>query len=102
MMPGQCPASIGLLGSAGTAARTGHGHYHFVLLWLPVAIAGSTLPARERPADSVDRLGSYATDRLPSLWHTASFEGRGALTCSHIQAVLMLALFSICVYSFWK
>jgi hypothetical protein len=48
-------------------------------------------------------LGTYALIGFLPYGHTASFEGRGALTVlAYPRLFLMLALFSVCVYSFWK
>jgi hypothetical protein len=100
---GSVPASIGLLGVLVLLLAPATATYHFVLLWLPVALLIDYFLRANARLTAWIVLGTYALIGFLPYGHTAPFEGRGALTVlAYPRLFLMLALFSVCVYSFWK
>jgi Glycosyltransferase family 87 len=95
--------SIGLLGVLVLLLAPATATYHFVLLWLPVALLISFFLRSNALLPAGIVLGTYALIGFFPYGRTVSFEGRGGLTVlAYPRLFLMLALFSVCVYYFWS
>jgi hypothetical protein len=95
--------SIGLLGVLVLLLAPATAIYHFVLLWLPVALLINFLLRANALLPAWIVLGSYALIGFWPYGRTLSFEGRGGLTVlAYPRLFLMLALFSVCVCSLWN
>ncbi|MDB6107887.1 MAG: putative conserved integral rane protein [Gammaproteobacteria bacterium] len=95
--------SIGLLGVLVLLLAPATATYHFVLLWLPVALLISFFLRANALLPAWLVLGIYALIGFFPYGRTVSFEGRGGLTVlAYPRLFLMLALFCVCVYSLWN
>jgi hypothetical protein len=95
--------SIGLLGVLVLLLAPATATYHFVLLWLPVALLISFFLRANALLPAWLVLGIYALIGFFPYGWTVSFAGRGGLTVlAYPRLFLMLALFLVCVCSFWN
>jgi hypothetical protein len=95
------PPSIGLLGVLVLLLAPATATYHFVLLWLPVALLIAHFLRENAFAAAWAVLGMYALIGFFPYGHTVVFEGRGALTVlAYPRLFLLLMIFSVSVYSF--
>lgn len=94
--------SIGLLGVVTLLLAPATASYHFVLLWLPVALLIDYCLAQGVPVFAYLLLGSYALIGFFPYGHALAFEGRGALTLlAYPRLFLCLALFVVGLYVIW-
>ena len=92
--------SIGLLGVLVLLLAPATATYHFVLLWLPVALLIGHFRRAGALASAWAVLGIYALIGFIPYGHTAAFEGRGALSVlAYPRLFLLLMMFSVSVYS---
>jgi hypothetical protein len=95
------PPSIGLLGVLVLLLAPATATYHFVLLWLPVALLIAHFLRENAFATAWAVLGMYALIGFLPYGHTAVFEGRGALTVlAYPRLWLLLLIFSVSVSFF--
>ena len=96
-------ASIGLLGIATLLLAPATATYHFVLLWLPVALLVDFFLRERAPGYAYFVLGSYTLIGFFPYRFTAPFEGRGGLSVlAYPRLFLLLAMFIACVHCLWK
>ena len=94
--------SIGLLGVVTLLLAPATASYHFVLLWLPVALLIDYCLAQGVPVFAYLLLGSYTLIGFFPYGHALPFEGRGALTLlAYPRLFLCLALFLVGLYVIW-
>jgi hypothetical protein len=95
------PPSIGLLGVLVLLLAPATATYHFVLLWLPIALLIGYFRRENAFATAWAVLVMYTLIGFFPYGHTAAFEGRGALTVfAYPRLFLMLMIFSVSVYFF--
>jgi hypothetical protein len=93
------PPSIGLLGVLVLLLAPATATYHFVLLWLPVALLIDHFRRENAFATAWAVLGMYALIGFFPYGHTAVFEGHGALTVlAYPRLFLLLMIFSVSAY----
>jgi hypothetical protein len=101
--PQSVAPSIGLLGILVLLLAPATATYHFVLLWLPVGLLLGWLQHARARARGALLLGLYSLIGFLPYGHLSGFEGRGGLTVlAYPRLLLLLAMFSACVYFIWN
>lgn len=97
------PASIGLLGILVLLLAPATATYHFVLLWLPVGLLVGWQQHAQARARAALLLGLYSLIGFLPYGHLSGFEDRGGLSVlAYPRLLLLLAMFSACVYFIWS
>jgi hypothetical protein len=95
--------SIGLLGVLTLLLAPATATYHFVLLWLPVGLLVDYFSRIGTPMRAYLILGIYALIGFFPYRFTIPFEGHGGLTVlAYPRLLLLLAMFTACVYFVWN
>jgi hypothetical protein len=95
--------SIGLLGVLTLLLAPATATYHFVLLWLPVGLLVDYFYRQGAHAHAYFILGTYALIGFFPYRFTIPFEGHGGLTVlAYPRLLLLLAMFTACVYFVWS
>jgi len=95
--------SLGVLGILVLLIAPATASYHFVLLWLPVALLIGHFLRERAPAHAWLTLACYSLIGFFPYGHSARFEGRGGLTVlAYPRLLLLLAMFGICVHFAWS
>ncbi len=95
--------SIGLLGILVLLIAPATATYHFVLLWLPVALLIRHFLQDHAPVYAWLTLGLYSMIGFLPYGHTARFTGQGALSIvAYPRLFLLLALFFTGVHFAWS
>jgi hypothetical protein len=101
--PQSVPPSIGLLGILVLVLAPATASYHFVLLWLPVGLLLGWLQRERAQAHASILLGLYSLIGFLPYGHLSGFAGRGGLTMlAYPRLLLLLAMFSACIYFIWN
>ncbi|HEY2679209.1 MAG TPA: glycosyltransferase family 87 protein [Steroidobacteraceae bacterium] len=92
--------TIGLLGVLVLLVAPGTTTYHFVLLWLPIALLTDYFLSKGDRLPAYLILGLYALIGFIPYSHTYPFDGRGVLTVlAFPRLFLVLAMYVVCVWA---
>lgn len=95
--------SIGLLGILVLLLAPATATYHFILLWLPMALLLDWLLRAGAQIHAAVLLGLYSLIGFCPYGHTMPFAGRGGLTLlAYPRLFLLLAMFITCVHFVWR
>jgi hypothetical protein len=95
--------SIGILGVVTLLLAPATATYHFVLLWLPVALLIDYFVRHGARVRAYFILGAYALIGFFPYRYTVPFEGRGGLTVlAYPRLFLLLAMFVACLHFIWS
>lgn len=91
--------SLGIVGILILLIAPATATYHFVLLWLPVALLLDHFLTAHAPRYAYGLLGLYTLIGFCPYGHAHRFEGRGALTVlAYPRLFLLLAMFAMCTH----
>jgi hypothetical protein len=97
------PPSIGILGILVLLLAPATAVYHFVLLWLPIALLFDFFRRESAAMFAYFILAIYALIGFFPYRFSAPFEGHGALTIlAYPRLFLLLAMYAACVYFVWR
>lgn len=91
--------ALGVLGLLGLLLAPGTATYHFVLLWLPLALLLRYYQVRGQRGVVFSLVGLYAAMGFIPYSFTRQFDGRGVMTLlAYPRLMLLLAMFAVSVY----
>jgi len=95
--------SIGILGILTLLLAPATATYHFVLLWLPIALLTQYFISARAYRYAYFIIGAYSLIGFFPYRLTRPFEGDGGLTVlAYPRLFLLLAMFAACVYFVWR
>jgi len=94
---------LGVLGILGLLLAPGTATYHFVLLWLPVALLAGHLWKEKAPRSAYALVGLYVILGFIPYSFTKQFASSGIFTLlAYPRLLISLAMFAVTLYFAWN